>query len=176
MRAYSNFSAILMALSLAEQKCSVEEYPAIKEMFERFLPPDMAADEEDTTRFHQPGWISVAELCPRPWRYQTSHALHTTFFHGQTYSYGGGGYVADLGYTFTSAKEVVDNLEETVWIDDRTAGVFIEFTLFEPSSSLVTSVKYLYERLATGQTNTEAKIQTLYSSADPVFYCSSGKW
>ena len=155
----------------AERKCSVEEYPAIKEMFKRCLPSDMAA-HEDTTRFHKPGWISVAELCPRPWRYQTSHALHTTPFHGQTYSYGGGGYVADLGYTFTSAKGVVDNLEETVWVDDRTAGVFVEFTLFEPSSSLVTSVKYLYERLATGQTNTEAKIQTmtLYSPADPVFH------
>ena len=158
--------------SLAEQKCNVEEYPAIKEMFKRCLPPNMAADEEDTTRFHKPGWISVAELCPRPWRYRTSHALHTTSFHGQTYSYGGGGYVADLGYTFTSAKKVVDNLEETVWIDDRTAGVFVEFNLFEPSSSLVTSVKYLYERLATGQTNTEAKIytMTLYSPADPVFH------
>ena len=130
------------------------------------------AAHEDTTRFHKPGWISVAELCPKPWRYQTSHALHTTSFYGQTYFYGGGGYVADLGYTFASAKGVVDNLEETIWIDDRTAGVFVEFTLFEPSSSLVTSVKYLYERLATGQTNTEAKIHTLtlYSPADPVFH------
>ena len=137
----------------------------------------------DTTPYNQPGWtpvdnvsefLSVFELddmCPKPWRYRTAKALSTRSVRGIHTSYGGGGYVADLGYNAFAALEVLDNLERNHWINDLTAAVFVEFTIYQPATSLFSAVKYVYERFPTGgpSTMTEVMTLTLYSSSDPTF-------
>ena len=137
----------------------------------------------DSTLFNQPGWLPVDntsnalskfelyDMCPRPWRYRTAENLSTVSVQGLQSSYGGGGFVADLGYNAKSALEVLDNLQKNNWINDLTAVVFVEFTIHEPASALFSVVKYLFERLPTGGYNTVTSVKTLtlYASPDPSF-------
>ena len=128
-----------------------------------------------------PGWIPIYNLtvfkshfeklflCPRPWRYETAKELQTLSFQGLISVYSGGGFVADLGYNTDDALQVIYSLEENGWIDNATAAVFIEFIIYEPTSSLFSSVKFVFERLANGDTNATTRIKTLtiYSPQDP---------
>ena len=93
------------------------------------------------------------------------------WFQGLASTYSGGGYIADLGYNTEDALQVIDNLEINDWIDNMTAAVFIEFTLYEPASSLFSAVKLLFERFPNGGTNTitQFKTLTIYSPQDPNF-------
>ena len=108
-------------------------------------------------------------MCPRPWRFQTAEELNALSFHGLASTYSGGGHVADLGYNTQDAYQVIDSLEINNWIDDLTAAVFIEFTVYEPASSLFNAVKLLFERFPNGGTNTfkQFKTLTVYSPQDP---------
>ena len=136
-----------------------------------------SSDSEDRTPYHLPQWIplknlshfsSLNDICPKPWRYQSSAKINTLSHEAVTETYDGGGYVADLGYNKESAVEVVRDLREHNWVDERTAAVFIEFTLFDPSSSLFCNVRNIYERLATGQvvTKVDVRVLSLYPSLD----------
>ena len=142
--------------------------------------PYYSFDVEDTTRFNLPGWAPVtnisryksvydlARLCPKPWRYNTSSELNTLPYQGKEVVYSGGGYVADLGYNEHTALGVLEDLEMNGWIDERTAAVIVEFTVFEPSSSLISTAKLLYEVPNTGQGWTHRRIDTLSVYASTV--------
>ena len=167
----------------AEYPCEVTSgYSSLETIFKRCIP-FYSPDVEDTRRFYLPRWIPVTNmslygsryeflrLCPKPWRYNTSGELDTLSFEGRNTKYEGGGYVADLGYNYRTATGVILNLESNNWIDERTAAVFVEFTVFEPSSSLFSVVKFLYEVLPTGKPETRTRIDTLsiYASSNPSF-------
>ncbi|XP_078349560.1 polycystin-1-like protein 2 isoform X5 [Oculina patagonica] len=166
-----------------EERCTMEPtYPELAHQFGRCLSvyEDKLAD---STPFNQPGWLPVDntsqtlstfelyDMCPKPWRYRTAENLTTLSALGLQSSYGGGGFVADLGYNAKSARKVLDNLEKNNWINDLTAAVFVEFTIHQPASALFSVVKYLFERLPTGGYNsvTSIKTLTLYASPDPNF-------
>lgn len=166
---------------LLEYPCKVvTKYQPIDGMFKRCIPA-YSAQDEDTTRFNLPGWIPVTNiskypsvydlmrLCPKPWRYNSSLELNTLSYYGKNTRYDGGGYVADLGYDSRTASRVVINLASNDWIDERTAVVFIEFTIFQPSSSLFTVAKFLYEVYPTGKPVSHARFDTLsiYGTSDP---------
>ncbi|EDO48597.1 predicted protein, partial [Nematostella vectensis] len=135
---------------------------------------------EDKTPWNMPMWkpvrnltrsmsiLKLQDICPKPWRYKSADALSSLSFTGLDSFYDGGGFVADLGYNIWQARNVVSVLRDNSWIDDKTAAVFVEFTVFEPTTSLFSAVKYLYERFRTGGTNTRATVRTLvlYASAD----------
>lgn len=142
-------------------------------VFPRCLPL-YDTHEEDTTPYYKPGWIPVSNfsgfassddeinlLCPKPWQYITADLLGTVPFKGKMATYGGGGYVANLGYNSESALAVINSLEENRWIDDKTAAVFIEFTVFDPSTSLFGVAKYVYERLLTGGVLTSSNVKAI---------------
>lgn len=139
-----------------------------------------SSDNEDRTQFYLPKWIplqnhshftSFKDICPKPWRYQSGEHIRTLTHQAVKESYDGGGYVADLGYNKESALEVISNLRDNNWADTLTAAVFIEFTLFDPSSSLFCSVRLVYERLQTGEavTGGEVRSLSLYPSASDHF-------
>ena len=83
-------------------------------------------------------------------------------------TYNGGGFVADLGYNQQSALGALQNLQTNNWIDEFSVAVFIEFTVFSPSSSLFSVVKYLSERFSTGDlvSKRSVKTLTLYKSSN----------
>ncbi|XP_068682590.1 polycystin-1-like protein 2 [Montipora foliosa] len=166
-----------------DEKCAMEvRHPDLAHQFHRCL--STYADKlAYSTSYNQPGWIpqdnstellslfELQNLCPKPWRYQTAENLSTLSMQGLQSAYGGGGFVADLGYNTRSALRVLDNLEENKWINDFTAAVFVEFTIHQPATALFSVVKYLFERLPTGGYNTVAKVTTLtlYASPDSNF-------
>lgn len=135
--------------------------------------------------YNRPGWIPVQNAsafysdfelekeCPRPWRYQRPDDLQLRPYGGQMATFVGGGYVADLGYNSRTALNVIAVLENDDWIDDRTVAIFTEFTIFEPSSSLFSTIKLLFERSPTGGSNVAMTIKTLSLYAPPEFRSTS---
>lgn len=157
-------------------------HPDLAHQFQRCLS-GFADKVAYSIPYNQPGWIpqdnssqlisffELQDLCPRPWRYRTAENLSTLSVLGLQSSYGGGGFVADLGYNARSALNVLGDLERNNWINDLTAAVFVEFTVHQPATALFSVAKYLFERLPTGGYNTGAKVTTLtlYASPDPTF-------
>lgn len=129
--------------------------------FQKYSP-----DTEDVTPYHLPKWIklqnyslfsSIDDLCPKPWRYQSGSMTQTLSHDG----YGGGGYIADLGYNGQSASKVIKGLSENNWIDGQTVAVFIEFTLYDSATSLFCSGRLVYEASPSGKPSTKMDIRTL---------------
>ena len=137
-----------------------------------------SSNSEDRNPFYLPKWIllknysrfqSVYDICPRPWRYQSASQINTLSHEAVKETYNGGGYVADLGYNKDTASKVIRELRAHNWIDERTAALFVEFTLFDPSTSLFCYVRNIYELLPTGQavTSVEVRALSLYPSPNP---------
>lgn len=159
-----------------------ETLPQLNEKFTRCVPP-YSSRNENRTPFNLPSWIpvtntskfqSVFELersCPKPWRYRSSSELQTLSFQGRYGTYDGGGFVGDLGYNIKSALNVLNKLEANNWIDEFSAAVFIEFTVFNPSSALFSVARCLYERFPTGGVvfSRSVKTLTLYKSSSNKF-------
>lgn len=79
--------------------------------------------------------------------------------------------MADLGYNNKSAYSVVNDLKKKHWIDNMTAAVFVELTVFEPATLLYSAVKVLFERLPTGSLKPSIRVEplTVYGATDPSF-------
>ena len=176
------FLLLLISLFL-ESNCKIIRIePQVAQQFPRCIP-HFSSSTEDRTKYHLRKWIPVHNqsefeqqfkllfLCPRPWRYETAEELKTLSFQGLMSTYSGGGFIADLGYNTEDALRVIDNLEINDWIDNMTAAVFVEFTIYQPASSLFSSVKFVFERFPSGGTNTVTQVKTLtvYSPKDPTF-------
>lgn len=160
----------------------IEEPPQLGESFTRCIP-SYSARNEYKTRFNLPEWIPVTNMshnqsvfelermCPKPWRYRSSWELDTLSYEGFYSTYNGGGFVADLGYNIKSALKVVNKLQANNWIDEFSVAVFIEFTIFNPSSSLFSVTKCLYERSPTGGVafSRSVKTLTLYNASSNSF-------
>ena len=139
--------------------------------FSRCLP-FFSYGKEDTTAFNRPGWVPVTNmtylsedilitLCPRPWQYRNAQELNTEPIRGKMAVYSAGGYVASLGYNSKSALNVIEGLHQSNWIDDKSVAVIIECTVFEPSRSLFSVLKYVYERYPTGGVITTSQVKTI---------------
>ena len=164
-------------LSTANHCQVAEEIPSLGGTFSRCIPP-YSAENEYKARYSLPGWLPVTnttffqslfdlqKLCPKPWRYLTSSELQTLSYQGFYSIYDGGGFVADLGYNLKSALNVVNKLKGSNWIDEFSVAVFVEFTVFNPSSSFFSIIRCLYERFPTGGKafSKSVKTLTLYKS------------
>lgn len=150
----------------------IEKTPQLGESFTRYIP-SYSSKNEYKTRYNLPEWIPVTNMshnqsvfelewmCPKPWRYRTPWDLDTLSYEGYYSTYNGGGFVADLGYNIKSALKVVNELQANNWIDEFSVAVFIEFTIFNPSSSLFSVTKCLYERSPTGGVAFSRSVKTL---------------
>lgn len=76
--------------------------------------------------------------------------------------------MADLGYNIRSALGVVKELQTNNWMDEFSTAIFVEFTIFNPSSSLFSVAKCLYERFPTGGVvfSKSVRTLTLYSASN----------
>lgn len=100
-------------------------------------------------------------MCPRPWRYHTATELKSVPLWGTTTVYSGGGYVAELGYYPAKSLEVIAELEHYKWIDRRTRGVFLEFTVYNAQVNLFSVISLLVETMPTGGVETFRRIDTI---------------
>lgn len=148
-------------------------FPEFRATLRPCLPPYSMTDE-DQTRYSMPKWrqipanetallseFALRQMCPRPWRYKKSDELHNLPLHGLRGIYGGGGFVADLGYTKSSALRVIHNLQHNSWIDERTRAVFVEFMIFDSSTNLFSAASYIFEALPLGGATTFKRINTM---------------
>lgn len=107
-------------------------------------------------------WPDSLKMCPRPWRYRTPNELGNALPTWGTYKlYGGGGYIAALGYDEQTAESVLTETLAQGWIDRKTRAVVIEFTVFNINTNLISIATFFYEVLATGAAYTTKKVDTL---------------
>lgn len=161
-----------MFLIFTASVCQVTDEMPHNAMFSRCIP-SYSSKNEYKTPYNLPEWIPVTNtshnqsvfelerMCPKPWRYKSSRDLQTLSYEGFYSTYDGGGFVADLGYNIKSALKVLNTLQEHNWIDEFSVAVFIEFTIFNPSSSLFSVAKCLYERSPTGGVLFSRSVKTL---------------
>ena len=97
--------------------------------------------------YTDPEFITHLDLA---FKYFSTLDLHGLPYMGQRSTYGGGGYVADLGTSATQAKRMIDDLIRESWIDHYTRAVFLEFTVYNPNINLFAYVNFLMEFPATG--------------------------
>ena len=100
-------------------------------------------------------------LCPKPWRYHTSEEINNLPKVTPRGTYGGGGYVADLGYDLQTARNVMKNLNENSWIDRRTRAVVLEFNIFNSNMNILVVAQYFFEFLPTGGVFKYVSVQML---------------
>ena len=107
---------------------------------------DYSPEIEDTTELSLPGWRPLPlnaswpkalRICPKPWRYQTAETLDTDPVKAVYNTYGGGGYVAVLGYDEQTARGVLDETIGHGWLDRNTRSVIVEFAAFNFNTNLI---------------------------------------
>lgn len=88
--------------------------------------------------------VTVFSHCA--WVYQTETQLRGVPISGGTGAlFSGGGYSAELGVNRMTAKEVINELESSDWLDGQTRVVFLEFTLYNPSVNSFQTVMSIFE-------------------------------
>lgn len=105
--------------------------------------------DSQTGSFDRSSWS-----CPENWEYSEDEELGSFDSWGRFAVYRGGGYIANLGYNKLVARRVMDDLMRNNWIDSRTRAVIVEFSLFNPSTNLLTVASYFYEALPSGFSGT----------------------
>ena len=124
--------------------------PELRSHFNQCLSA-FSSSNKDTTPYYQPGWKPVKNLaenphqyqdsCPEPWHYEEPTSFSELFL-----PYGGGGYIAKLGYDASTALRVKKSIEENGWIDKKSAVVIVEFVVFEPANLLLSNVMLILEK------------------------------
>ena len=71
-------------------------------------------------------------------------------FTGHLSHYKGGGYIAALGKTLTSANETLQSVSSSSWIDEGSAAVVLEFIIYTANLNLATSVQVVFEFPSSG--------------------------
>ncbi|CAF0734591.1 unnamed protein product [Didymodactylos carnosus] len=84
------------------------------------------------------------------WQYQSSAALKGSSVSGQISSYSGGGYVQNLGENYAESKEILDDLQQNLWLDRGTRAVFLDFTVYNANINLFCQIRMIVEFPATG--------------------------
>ena len=132
--------------------------------------PQYSKQLEDKTSMYQPKWKPLPtnsspfvfkELCPKPWRYRSSEEMKTSPLMSPRVVYGGGGYVADLGYEMETARDVCNVLSKNNWIDRRTRAAIVEFSIFNCNVNVLVVCHYFFEFLASGGVFTYVKVDIL---------------
>lgn len=137
-------------------------------------------DEEDRTHLNLPAWqpftgsvewANFSDLCPAPWRYVPAESLHDSPSWGLFHVYDGGGYVANLGYSRSTARSVISNLHKFGWIDRQTRAILLQFSIYNPNTGYLSIATYHFEILPTGYGNPFPTIDTLLlTSTQTGFY------
>ena len=134
--------------------------PVLRTHFNQCLPA-FSSSNKDTTPYYQPGWKPIKTLaealyqdsCPEPWHYEEPMSVSETFL-----PYGGGGYIAKLGYDASTALRVKQSIENNGWIDEKSAVVIVEFVVFEPANLLLSNVMLMLEKYDSGMRETSINV------------------
>jgi hypothetical protein len=112
----------------------------------------LSNEEKDS---YQPGWLNetigtYSSSIRQSFVYKSSEELDTYIYAGNYGTYYGGGYVYEFRGRLTDLQSNLSQLHGLGWIDNKTRGVIIQLTLYNPNVQLFTSVTFLVEILSTG--------------------------
>lgn len=93
---------------------------------------------------------TIPIACKHTLKYHDSNSLGTLPIVTARNTYTGGGLVADLGYDIRTARNVIANLQQDIWINRRTRIVMLELVTFQPAVNLFAFTRYTFESLPTG--------------------------
>ncbi|XP_046574496.1 polycystic kidney disease protein 1-like 2 [Haliotis rubra] len=133
-------------ISFMFQFCTCS-YPAIMKKFASVscTGPYSMSDEETghyNTSWSQP--VSTTDTSTM-YTYRSSFQLVTIPFVGKLATYSGGGYVQELPRLPDSARGAMDDIQSSDWIDQYTRAVFVEFSLYNPNTNLISVVILVFE-------------------------------
>ncbi|KAL5017875.1 hypothetical protein ScPMuIL_003597 [Solemya velum] len=120
-----------------------------------YCEPSYFLLDEDTESYHA-GWkptlnqSETLEESDEYFRYYNWAELDSYPYQGRFATYGGGGYVADLGKSLSEAFTDIENLVTSGWLDENTRAVFVEFVLYNPNVNLWGVSQLVVEFLQTG--------------------------
>ena len=101
----------------------------------------------DPAALHSDGTVIS---CGERWQHFTASELRGFPFWGRYATYGGGGYVANLGYNEETAWTVMADLHAHNWLDRQTRAVFVEFTVYNANVNLFATAFLFLEILPIG--------------------------
>lgn len=104
-------------------------------------------------------WSSIT--CPENWKYRTEDDVGDFLSRGVHSFYGGGGYVANLGYQDSTARYIVQDLVKNAWIDRQTRVVLVEFSMFNVATNQLADVTLYFEMLPSGFLGTSLRINVI---------------
>ena len=130
------------------QKSCLESYSQENEYREPFYPNQGTSP----IQFKQ---------CPLPWVYLTAEELNSSSKWGRHAWYGGGGYLAELGYEEETARTITRLLQSESWVDRQTSAIVVEFSLLNPGTNMLALCSFFVEFLQTGQATVFRKIDTI---------------
>lgn len=111
------------------------------------------------------------KMCKEALKFQDAKKLGTLPVVTAKNTYAGGGLVADLGYEFSTAQNVIYNLKEDKWVTRETRAIFLEMVFFEPATNIFAFVRFTFEFLTTGRIYVHQRVDPLsfYGSGSPTF-------
>ena len=86
-------------------------------------------------------WSTIA------WKYRSDEELGSHRTQGVHALYGGGGYVANLGYEAKTARRILNDITKKGWIDRQTRVVMVELSTFNVATKLLTVTTLYFEML-----------------------------
>ena len=96
----------------------------------------------------------------KAFRYRSFTDLKGIPLIGKLGTYGGGGYVANLGSSKGQALELMDQLVENGWLDRDTRAIFVEFNSYNPNTNYFSHISYLLESPAIGALLPQSRVES----------------
>ncbi|XP_033759296.1 polycystic kidney disease 2-like 1 protein [Pecten maximus] len=134
--------------------------------------PDYDTDTEDTKDYTY-GWIPANTTVSwndvtTPYRYHHNNDKEMPTYTGYFGTYGSGGYLTDLDIVPTKTIDLINNLTNGAWLDERTRVLFVEACLVNKNNMLFTQVQIMFEFPGTGGifTKTTVVSSNLYPYTD----------
>lgn len=122
------------------------------------------------TNQYLPGWQFIFNTSQKTieshpvgmaFMYSSSKQLKKLAFWGTVTTYSGGGYAISLGESTETALKTLYHLKQSVWLDNKTRAVFLDFNVINMDSNLFSTVSLLYEFPQYGGCFTRHEVATL---------------
>ena len=80
-------------------------------------------------------------MVPFRWQYRTEEELDGSSHWGLIDTYGGGGFIQNLGLQRKESDEYIAHMKENLWITRGTRAVFVDFTVYNANINLFCVVR-----------------------------------
>ena len=121
-----------------------------------------STEEKESFSF---GWtnqsISIEDSISKSFKYQSSDILDTYIYRGEESIYSGNGYVYEFDGSLSQIKSNLSKLRQWNWIDEKTRGIIIQMTLYNPHVQLFSSVTFLLEILSSSAIIPSARFEPI---------------